>query len=95
MEVLESPSELYCARSKSEVMAELRDNLRETENVSLLSRLVGGGASLQLNPLRRKFPVSEKYTGKIACTARSFAGSFQGKTDPARLSTDPVKSTCS
>ena len=28
------------------ILVEHRDNLRETENVSLLSRLVGGGASL-------------------------------------------------
>jgi hypothetical protein len=29
------------------ILAEHRDNLPETENVSLVSRLVGGGASLQ------------------------------------------------
>jgi hypothetical protein len=46
LEVLEKPSEMSCGRAKSEVMAEHRDNLRETENISLLSRLVGGGASL-------------------------------------------------
>ena len=47
------------------ISAEHRDNLRETENVSLLSRLVGGGRSLQLTLLCPKFPVSEKSTGKV------------------------------
>jgi hypothetical protein len=57
------------------ILAEPRDNLRETESVYLLSRLVGGGASLQLTLLCRKFPASVKYTGKIAIAARSFVGS--------------------
>jgi len=52
----------------------------------------GGGASLYLILLCRKFPVSVKYIGKIACAARSFAGLFYGKTYPARLSTDSSKS---
>ena len=47
------------------ISAEHRDNLRETESVSLWSRLVGGGASPELTLLCRKFPVSEKSTGKI------------------------------
>ena len=53
MEVLECPSELYCARSKSEVMAELRDYLRETENGYLLSEWLAEGARFELaDPLR-------------------------------------------
>jgi hypothetical protein len=46
MEVFESLSELYCGRARSEVMVEYRNSLRETENVSLLFRLVGGGGEI-------------------------------------------------
>ena len=74
-----------------ELVVGYRDSLRKTENGNLMSRLVGGGSSLPLTLLCTKFPTSVKDTGKIACAARSFAGSFYGKLHPARLSRDPRK----
>ena len=45
------------------ILAEHRDNLRETENVSLLSRLVGGGARLVPTCLCLEFPGTDPQIG--------------------------------
>ena len=62
------------------ILAKHRDNLRETENVSLLSRLVGqGGASLEPTCLCLEFPGTGKNTGisgmtETSCFWRSIGG---------------------
>ena len=57
-------------------VAGIRAILRHAENTENVSRLVGGGASLEPTRLSQQFPVSGKNTEKIVYSALSFVGTF-------------------
>ena len=58
-------------------VAGIRAILRHAENTENVSRLVGGGASLQPTCLCLEFPGTGKNTGKIVYSAPSFMGTFK------------------
>ena len=73
------------AGERHSILPEYRSILRAPENAPFGSRLDGGGPSLEPIRLSWQFPVTAKYTGKIALAEPALARPLRGKPHPTPL----------